>query len=104
MSSQMLVRFLSFKTCYSLYHVEPLFFVLSGHSYVGFQIQNCDNIPVEYPKLFLQSDREEKKMHWVKYERVCPSPKLPPTRKKQNEKQRNQKINACLGIQGLISS
>lgn len=56
------------KRRYSLYHVEPLFFVLSGHSYIGFHIQSCDNIPVEYPKLFLLSEREEKKMYWVKYE------------------------------------
>lgn len=83
-SSQMLVSFLGFKRCYSLHHVEPPFFVLSGHSYIGFQIQHCDNIPLEYPKLFLQSDREEKKTYWVKYERVSLSPKLPPTRKKQN--------------------
>lgn len=61
--SQMLVSFLSFKKCYSLYRVEPLFLVLSNHSYIGFQIQNCDSIPAEYPKLFLRSLTEKKRKH-----------------------------------------
>ena len=40
----MLVSFLSSKKCCSLYRVQPVFFTLASQSYIGFQIQNCDNM------------------------------------------------------------
>lgn len=80
--AQILVSFLSFKKCSSLYHVEPLFLVLYS------PIQNCDNIPGEYPTLFVWSwtEKEKKKRYWIKYERVLLLNVLPPERNKMNNK------------------
>lgn len=44
--SQMSISFLSFTKRYLLY------LVLYSHGYIGFQIQNCDNIPAEYQSRF----------------------------------------------------
>ena len=99
--SWMLVSFLSSKKCCSLYHVEPVFFILSSQSYIGFQIQNCDSIPAKV--VFTVFDRGEKKTYWVKYGRILLLNFLPPERNKMKKKKKtgNQKTNGCLGIQRI---
>ena len=97
----MLVSFLSSKKCCSLYRVEPVFFILASQSYIGFQIQNCDNIPAKV--VFTVFDRGEKKTYWIKYGRILLLNFLPPERNKmkKKKKKRNQKTNGCLGIQRI---
>lgn len=96
----MLVSFLSSKKCCSLYRVQPVFFTLASQSYIGFQIQNCDNIPAKV--VFTVFDQGEKKTYWIKYGRILLLNFLPPERNKmKKKKKRNQKTNGCLGIQRI---
>ena len=77
--SWMLVSFLSSKKCCSLYRVQPVFFTLASQSYIGFQIQNCDNIPAKV--VFTVFDQGEKKTYWIKYGRILLLNFLPPENK-----------------------
>ena len=87
----MLVSFLSSKKCCSLYRVEPVFFILASQSYIGFQIQNCDNIPAKV--VFTVFDRGEKKTYWIKYGRILLLNFLPPERNKMKKKKKRESEN-----------
>lgn len=53
-------QFLSSQKPDSLHHVEPIR-VLYNHRYIGFRIQNCDNLPGEHPRCFHRWTEKERK-------------------------------------------
>jgi hypothetical protein len=53
--------------------------------------------------VFIVLDKEEKKTHWIDYERLFPSPKLLLTRKKCSENKRQRK-EMCVWESGGFSS